>query len=217
MRVVVAGAGNVGTHVALDLAKGTHDITLVDINPTVIKRLAATDGVRAVAGDACEVAFLNSLDLQSADVVVAATGDDEDNLVISLLAKQEYGVPKVVARVNHPENEWMFNQSWGVDRSVSTPHILTGMIEEAVSVGSLVRLLSFKDAQLVEVTLSDKSPLVGQTLAEITLPRDASIVAVIRDSHVVVPSGSTRLEANDEILALVTNDSEEPFRDSFEI
>ena len=91
-------------------------------------------------------------------MVVAATGDDEDNLVISLLAKQEFAVPRVVARVNHPDNQWLFNETWGVDVSVSTPHLLTALVEEAVSVGSLVRLLQFEDARLVEVTLADDSP-----------------------------------------------------------
>ena len=98
------------------------------------------------------------------DVVVAATGDDEDNLVVSLLAKQEFAVPRVVARVNHPKNQWLFNETWGVDVSVSTPHLLTALVEEAVSVGSLVRLLQFEggQARLVEVTLADDSPVADQ-------------------------------------------------------
>ena len=96
-------------------------------------------------------------------MVVAATGDDEDNLVVSLLAKQEFAVPRVVARVNHPKNQWLFNESWGVDVSVSTPQLLTALVEEAVSVGSLVRLLRFEggNAHLVEVTLADDSPAAG--------------------------------------------------------
>ena len=95
--------------------------------------------------------------VDKADVVAAVTGDDEDNLVISLLAKQEFGVPRVVARVNNPKNEWMFNEMWGVDVAVSTPHLLTALVEEAVSVGTLVRLLSFEGgkARLAEVTLAD--------------------------------------------------------------
>ena len=95
------------------------------------------------------------------DVVVAATGDDEDNLVISLLAKQEFAVPRVIARVNHPKNEWLFNENWGVDLSVSTPHLITALVEEAVTVGRLVRILQFEggQARLVEVTLADDSPV----------------------------------------------------------
>jgi trk system potassium uptake protein TrkA len=147
-------------------------------------------------------------------VVVAATGDDEDNLVVSLLAKQEFAVPRVVARVNHPKNRWLFNETWGVDVSVSTPHLLTALVEEAVSVGSLVRLLQFAqgEARLVEVTLADESPARGRPLAELDVPRDATIVAVIRDNRVVVPRGDTVLYPHDEVIALVTEDSEEPVR-----
>ena len=145
-------------------------------------------------------------------MVVAATGDDEDNLVISLLAKQEFAVPRVVARVNHPKNQWLFNETWGVDVSVSTPHLLTALVEEAVSVGSLVRLLQFEDARLVEVTLADDSPAVGKAIAELGVPRDATIVAVIRERHVIVPRGETVMQAGDEVLVLVTPESEEAIR-----
>jgi trk system potassium uptake protein TrkA len=155
--------------------------------------------------------------MADADVVVSATGDDEDNLVIALLAKQEFAVPRVVARVNHPKNRWLFNESWGVDVSVSTPHLLTALVEEAVSVGSLVRLLQLEGgkgggARLVEVTLADDSPVDGQSIADLDVPRDASIVAVVRDSHVIVPRGDTVLDAGDEVLALVTADSEDVVR-----
>ena len=155
---------------------------------------------------------LHAAGLADADVVVAATGDDEDNLVVSLLAKQEFAVPRVVARVNHPANQWLFNEAWGVDVSVSTPHLLTALVEEAVSVGSLVRLLQFEDARLVEVTLADTSPAVGQTIAEMGVPRDATIVAVIRERHVIVPRGETGLAAGDEVLVLVTPESEDDVR-----
>jgi trk system potassium uptake protein TrkA len=152
--------------------------------------------------------------MANSDVVVAATGDDEDNLVVSLLAKQEFAVPRVVARVNHPKNEWLFNESWGVDVSVSTPHLLTALVEEAVSVGALVRLLQFAQGQarLVEVTLADDAPVKGQPLSKIGMPRDATIVAIVRNQRVVVPRGDTVLQANDEVLALVTDQSEHPVK-----
>jgi trk system potassium uptake protein TrkA len=142
--------------------------------------------------------------------MVAATGDDEDNLVISLLAKQEFAVPRVVARINHPKNQWLFNESWGVDVSVSTPHLLTALVEEAVSVGSLVRLLQLQggEARLVEVTLASDSPADGQAIVDLGIPRDATVVAVIRQDHVIVPRGDTILYAGDEVLALVTPESE---------
>jgi trk system potassium uptake protein TrkA len=144
-------------------------------------------------------------------VVAAVTGDDEDNLVISLLAKQEFAVPRVVARVNNPKNEWMFNEMWGVDVAVSTPHLLTALVEEAVSVGSLVRLLSFEGgrARLSEATLAPDSPANGKDLAELGLPRDSSVVAIIREDHVIVPRGDTVLRGGDEVLVLTTPDAED--------
>jgi trk system potassium uptake protein TrkA len=164
--------------------------------------------------DACEVTSLAKAGVDKADVVAAVTGDDEDNLVISLLAKQEFGVPRVVARVNNPKNEWMFNEMWGVDVSVSTPHLITGLVQEAVTVGSFVRLLSFEGgkARLAEVTLAADSPAVDREIADLRLPRDATVVAVIRAEHVVVPRGDTVVRAGDEVLVLVTNDAEESVR-----
>ena len=142
---------------------------------------------------------------------MAATGGDEDNLVISLLGKQEFAIPRVVARVNHPKNQWLFNETWGVDVSVSTPHLLSALVEEAVSVGSMVRLLQFEggQARLAEVTLAADSPAAGVSVADLGVPRDASVVAVLRDSHVVVPRGDTVLNAGDEVMVLVTPDSED--------
>jgi len=145
---------------------------------------------------------------------VAATGDDEDNLVISLLAKQEFAVPRVIARVNHPRNQWMFNENWGVDLSVSTPHLITALVEEAVTVGRLVRILELEGGrvELVEVTLADDSPVIAQALSDLEIPRDATVVAVIRNEHVVMPRGNTVFEAGDEVLALVTPESEDDLR-----
>ena len=139
MRVAIAGAGNVGTYIAQDLRKHGHEVLLLEQNLDLVNRLRDTLDVTWFAGDACEVSNLHAAGLEGVDVMVAATGDDEDNLVVSLLAKQEFAVPRVVARVNHPKNHWLFNESWGVDVAVSTPHLLTSLVEEAVSVGSLVR------------------------------------------------------------------------------
>ena len=207
MKVVIVGAGKGGTFIADDLAAGGHDVTVIEVDYQLVNRLAPEKpAVRFVAADACEVTNLQRAGLAEADVVVAASGDDKDNLVVSLLAKQEFAVPRVVARVNHPKNHWLFNESWGVDVAVSTPHLLTGVVEEAVTVGSLVRLLQLEqgEANLVEVTLADDSPAAGQSIADLDLPRDASFVAVIRAGHVVVPRGDTVLNAGDEVLALVT-------------
>jgi len=214
VKVVIAGAGNVGTFIATDLAQSGHDVTLMDKDHGLVQRLVKELEVPVLDADACEVTNLQKAGVAEADVVVAATGDDEDNLVVSLLAKMEFAVPRVVARVNHPKNHWLFNESWGVDVAVSTPHLLTGVVEEAVTVGSLVRLLQLEqgEANLVEVTLAPDSPAADRSISDLGLPRDASVVAIIRDRHVVVPRGDVVLRAGDEVLALVTATSQDAVR-----
>jgi len=211
VKVAIAGAGNVGTAIASDLQASGHEVLLFERDPELVARLREDLDITWVVADACEVSSLDAAGLATVDVVVAATGDDEDNLVISLLAKQEFAVPRVVARVNHPKNQWLFNESWGVDVSVSTPQLLTALVEEAVSVGSLVRLLRFQggNAHLVEVTLADDSPAAGSALVDLGVPREATVVAVVRDDRLIVPRGDTRLAVGDEVLVLVTAEAEE--------
>ena len=213
MRVAIAGAGNVGSFIANDLVAAGHEVLLIEQLPEVKERAEVDPAVEWHIADACEVSSLRDAGLERCDVVVAATGDDEDNLVVSLLAKQEFAVPRVIARVNHPQNEWMFNENWGVDLSVSTPHLITALVEEAVTVGRLVRILQLGgNARLVEVTLADEAPVVDKEIRQLDIPRDATIVAVVREDHVVMPRGDTVFEAGDEVLALVTPDSEDEIR-----
>jgi trk system potassium uptake protein TrkA len=217
MRVTVTGAGAVGRHLSADLAERGHQVTLIDQDVDVcIKVRAMLPNVNVVQGDACEPWVLEEAELASAEVVVAATGDDEDNLVTSLLAKQEFAVPRVLARVNHPKNEWLFNEQWGVDAAVSPPHILTAMVEEAVTVGDLVRLIRLEGGRvsIVEMTLPDGSPSVGRAIYELRLPADAAVVAILRDGHVVIPQPETVLSAGDEVLALANPQSERGLRDA---
>jgi trk system potassium uptake protein len=215
MRVIIAGAGAVGRHLGADLAGRGHDVVVVDQNPGTIEkaRVAAPD-VSFVLGDACEPWVLEKVETNTADVVVAATGDDEDNLVVSLLAKQEFAVPRVLARVNHPRNEWLFNDQWGVDEAVSPPHILTALVEEAVSVGDLVRLLRLEGGRvaLVEVRLPQESPNVGHPLYELRLPPDSAVVAILREGHVVIPQPESVMAPGDEILAIASPEAEEELR-----
>jgi trk system potassium uptake protein TrkA len=130
---------------------------------------------------------------------------------VSLLAKTEFGVPRVVARVNHPKNEWLFNESWGVDVSVSSPRLLAAVVEEAVSVGDLVRLLTFRQGQanLVELTLAPDADLVGKMVGTITWPTDSALVAILREGRVITPSPDAALEAGDELLIVATSDVED--------
>ena len=218
MRVLIAGGGNVGTYIAAELHKAGHEVLIVEVDPDRVARALAGPRARGRRPGCTSTAARSPRSPRPsrgrADVVVAVTGDDEDNLVISLLAKQEFGVPRVVARVNNPSNEWMFNESWGVDVSVSTPHLLTALVEEAVSVGSLVRLLSFENgrARLSEVTLAENSPAEGKEIQQLGLPRDSTVVAVLREDHLVVPRGDTVLGAGDEVLVLATADAEDEVR-----
>jgi trk system potassium uptake protein TrkA len=217
MRIVIAGGGNVGTYIADELHQGGHDVLIVEVDPNRVEQAriqGEPPGVSWLQADGCEVSEFVQADPGKADVVVAVTGDDEDNLVISLLAKQEFGVPRVVARVNNPANEWLFNENWGVDVSVSTPHLLTALVEEALSVGSLVRLLSFEHGRvrLSEVTLAANSPADSKEIVDLGLPRDSTVVAILREDRVVVPRGDTVLYVGDEVIVLVTDESEDAVR-----
>jgi trk system potassium uptake protein TrkA len=217
MRVVVTGGGAIGRHLAYDLAEREHDVTLIEQDrATVDELLVEIPTVKVLLGDACEPWVLEGAELSAADVVVAATGDDEDNLVTSLLAKQEFAVPRVLARVNHPENEWLFTPMWGVDQAVSPPHILTAMVEEAVTTGDLVQLLRLEGGKIsiVEMKLEADSPAAGRPIYELRLPAGAAIVAVVRDGHVVVPQPETVLTADDEILAITEPAQESTLRDA---
>ncbi len=217
MRVVIAGGGSVGRFIGEQLHGAGHDVLIMDNDKNVIGQAARSGepvGVAWFDGDACELTNLAAAGVERADVVAAVTGDDEDNLVVSLLAKQEFGVPRVVARVNNPKNEWMFNDLWGVDVSVSTPHLITALVEEAVSVGTFVRILSFEGgkARLAEVRLAEGSPADGKQIVDLGVPRDATVVAVLRAERLIVPRGDTVLRVGDEVLVLVTEESEADVR-----
>ena len=218
MKVVITGAGNVGRHLATDLSDRGHEVTLIEQETATATRARqeVPNEVLVVLGDACEPYVLEEAKLGEADVIVAATGDDEDNLVTSLLAKQEFAVPRVLARVNHAANEWMFTEQWGIDAAVSPPHILTALVEEAVSVGDLVRLLKLERGRvtLVELVLSEDSSVAGRPMYELRLPVDSAIVAVIRDGHVVIPQPETVLVPGDELMAIATSEVEDDLRNA---
>jgi trk system potassium uptake protein len=209
MRVAIAGAGNVGRSIALELLGNGHEVLLVEREPRAMK-VDTVPSAEWLLADACELETLVQAGIQTCNVVVAATGDDKVNLVVSLLAKTEFGVDRVVARVNHPKNEWLFNESWGVDVSVSSPRLLAAVVEEAVSVGDLVRLLTFKKggANLVELTLADDAPLVGKLIGTVPWPNDSALVAVLREGRVVLPTPDVALEAGDELLLVATSEVE---------
>ena len=209
MRVAIAGAGAVGRSIATELIINGHRILLIDKDPRAINPEAVPNAEWLLA-DSCELSSLEEAKLENCDVVIAATGDDKANLVTSLLAKTEFGVPRTVARVNHPNNEWLFTEAWGVDVNVSTPRIMSALVEEAVTVGDLVRLFTFRqgNANLVEMTLPSDSPYVGKPAGLIPWPEDTSLVTILRDGQVYTPSAEQPIEAGDELLFVATTASE---------
>ena len=210
MRVAIAGAGAVGRSVAHELIENGHSVLLIDKESRSIRPDLVPDAQWLLA-DACEMSALSEAQLETCDVVIAATGDDKANLVTALLAKTEFSVPRTVGRVNHPSNEWLFSESWGIDVSVSTPRLMAALVEEAVTVGDLVRLFTFRqsDSNLVELTMPEDSPLAGHTVADVTWPDDVVLVAILRGKSIHTPDPSRTLEAGDELLFVSAEASEE--------
>ena len=216
MKIAIAGAGNVGRSIARELIENGHHVLLIDRDPKALK-LESVPNAEWLMADVCEISALDNAKLDTCQVLIAATGDDKVNLVASLLAKTEYGVPRVVARVNHPKNEWMFDSSWGVDVSVSTPRIISAIVEEAVSVGDVVRLFSLQkgEASLVEITLPEDAKCLGRTVEEVKLPDNATLAAIVRDGQVITPHPHDVFSAGDELLFIATAAAEELLKNCF--
>lgn len=213
MKVVIVGAGSVGSSIARELLSHKHEILLIDLKPEVIGR-SGLRGAHWLVGDACELSTLQGAKVEEADVVVSATGDDKVNLVVSLLAKTEFGVGRTVGRVNNPKNDWMFNDSWGVDVAVNTPQLMTALVEEAVEIGDLVRLLTLQTgvASLVEFTVPHDSHVIGSTVGDIEWPDDSTLVAILRDHAPITPSRDDVIDGGDELFFVTTIAAEDELR-----
>jgi trk system potassium uptake protein TrkA len=212
VRVVIAGGGSVGTAIALDLVDRHHDVTLLEQVTATAERLKSTlHGVNVMAADACEYASLAAADLRNVDVVIAATGDDEDNLVTSWLSKQEFAVPRVIARVNNSRNAWLFNENWGVDVSVSTPALITSLVDEAVEVGAIINLMDLAQGKmtLIEITLASDAPAVARklTLDELQLPDSVRVVVIVRSDQPLSPSPTMRFLEHDHVILIARGDA----------
>lgn len=217
MRVAIAGAGNVGRSIATELVANGHQVLLIDSD---VRMQTAHDvpGANWYIGDACELQNLEVAGLEAYDVSIAATGDDKVNLVHSLLAKTEFGVPRTVGRVNNPHNEWMFDAMWGVDVAVSTPRIMSALVEEAVSTGELVSLLTFDatDTDLSEIRITSDSPQLQRQIGDLQLPADVVLVAVIRKGAPAAPHHDMVLTTGDQLLFLVGHQSGSALAEMFE-
>ncbi|GAA3321561.1 MULTISPECIES: potassium channel family protein [Paeniglutamicibacter] len=213
MKVMIAGAGSVGSSIAKELISHGHEVLLIDEKPEVVSR-AGVQGARWLFGDACELSVLKEAKLEEVDVVVSATGDDKVNLVVSLLAKSEFGVGRTVGRVNNPKNDWMFDDAWGVDVAVSTPRLMTALVEEAVEIGDLVRLMTLQSGvvSMVEFTVPHDSALIGRTLGSVAWPNEATVVAILRDDIPLAPSQDDVIEGGDELFFVTTIVAEDELR-----
>ncbi|GAA2005991.1 TrkA family potassium uptake protein [Brevibacterium samyangense] len=201
MKVVIAGAGSVGRSVARELLGKGHEVLLIEQKKDAIRH-DRVPGASWLLSDAVELEGLEGAGLETADVVVAATGDDKVNLVLSLLAKTEFGVPRTVSRVNNPKNEWLFDSNWGVDVAVSTPRLMTALVEEAVEVGGLVNLMSLEKGQatLMEFTVHEGATVLGSRIGALTWPPDTVLVAIVRHGKAIAPTPDDTIEAGDELF-----------------
>ncbi|MFF1278428.1 potassium channel family protein [Streptomyces marokkonensis] len=218
MKVLIAGAGRLGAQIAQVLAAARNDVTLVDIDDGRVTELEGRLSVRLLAGDACEPAVLERAGVLTADLVIVTTGSDEDNLVISLLAKRRFAVPRVAARVNDAENAWLFDRNWGVDTAVPAATPLISLIEEATGATDTVALLRLSKAgvDVIETAISARSRAVGRTLAEIALPEGTVIATVVRDGRPTVPAPGMRLRPGDELLVVSHAATEQEIHAAFQ-
>ena len=218
MNVVIAGVGRLGAQVAKVLAAAGNDITVIDQDEDRLAEVAAHLDARALPGDACEPSILEEAGALVANLLVAATGDDEDNLVISLLAKRQFAVPRVVARVNDTDNAWLFDHRWGVDVAVPSAIPLVSLIEEATGATDTVALLRLARAgvNVIETAIADKSRAVGRALADVELPPGTIVAAVIRRGRPSVPDSTLRLEPGDELLVVSSEATEQEVHAAFQ-
>ncbi|MEU2429388.1 TrkA family potassium uptake protein [Streptomyces sp. NPDC007861] len=218
MKALIAGAGRLGTQIAQVLAAARNDVTLVDVDEDRIAELEEHLPVRLVAGDACEPAFLEHAGARTADLIIATTGNDEDNLVISLLAKRQFAVPRVAARVNDPQNAWLFDQNWGVDAAVPAAAPLISLIEEATGATDTVALLRLSKAgvDVIETAITPRSRAAGRTLAEIPLPAGTVIATVVREGQPTLPTPGMRLRPGDELLVVSHAATEQEIHAAFQ-
>ncbi|HZC51002.1 MAG TPA: NAD-binding protein [Mycobacterium sp.] len=218
MNVVIAGAGRLGSTVAHVLAVAHNTITVIDPDEERLDALATQLRARTLPGDACEPSALEEAGTLNADLLVAATGEDEDNLVISLLAKTQFHVPRVAARINDPDNAWLFDSEWGVDVAVPSATPLVSLIEEATGARDTVALLRLARAgvNLIETTIGENSRAAGRSLTEIALPPGSVVAAVLRAGTPAVPGSDVRLEPGDEVLIVSEGATEQDVHGLFQ-
>ncbi|WP_327312692.1 potassium channel family protein [Streptomyces sp. NBC_01235] len=218
MNVIIAGAGRLGTQIAQVLAAAHNEVTLIDVDDDRVAELEGRVPVRLVAGDACEPTLLEHAGALTADLVIATTGDDEDNLVISLLAKRQFSVPRVAARFNDADNAWLFDGRWGVDVAVPAATPLISLIEEATGATDTVALLRLSKAgvDVIETAITPQSKAAGRALGDVALPEGTVVATIVRDGQPTVPDPAVRLRPGDEILLVSHNATEQEIHAAFQ-
>jgi trk system potassium uptake protein len=216
MYVIVAGGGRIGYYLTKGLLSAGHEVVLIEKDKSRAAVLFDYLGETVVRGDACEVRTMKQYGMERADVVAATTGDDEDNLVICQMAKQRFGVPRTIARVNNPENEEIF-QRLGIDQTVSSTKIIFNLIEQQIETDQLVPIAALKrgNIEIVEIDLGSDSPVLGKEIGEIRLPANTLIISIVRDDHALIPHVNTELERSDSVIALVESEHESALRSVF--
>ncbi|MEW5759093.1 MAG: NAD-binding protein [Candidatus Omnitrophota bacterium] len=210
MYVIVVGAGHVGYFLTKKLAKDKHIVALIEKDKTICEKIAQEFDILVIHGDASDIKILENAGISRADVIAVVTGNDEDNLIISQLAKERFKVARTVARVNDSKNEHLFVEL-GVDVPVDATTILAKIIEEEVSFSDFVNLLSFKRGRvaLVRVDLTEESPVINKKVKEINLPSDSVLVSIIRKDEVLIPTGNTILKTGDDVVAITLVENEQ--------
>ncbi|MEW6553536.1 MAG: NAD-binding protein [Actinomycetota bacterium] len=206
MKALIVGGGMVGSFLA-DVLSQKNQVTLVEKEPDKVASLAERHkSARIVNEDGCEPWVLEFAGVSDADIVLAVTGDDEDNLVVSYLAKFEYEVPRIIARVNNPRNRWLYNKEFGVDVEVSAPDIIATIVEEETSLGEMITVMKLQsgDIALVEITVPADSRAVNHALSELALPPETLIVTVVREDAMRIPTADMVLQKGDKVLAITS-------------
>ncbi|MCL4460060.1 MAG: NAD-binding protein [Chloroflexi bacterium] len=211
MFVVIIGGGLVGRHLAAMLLGDKQKVVIIEKNPAVAATVAKEVGVKVVEGDGDDPKVLAEAGTRGADVFIAVTGEDEDNLVAATLAKFEFLVPRVMARVNNPKNEWMFGKDMGVDIAINQVTLIAHLLEEEMTLGDLVTLLKLRegDVALVEKPITEGSKAIKRQVSQLGLPEDIVCVAVLRAGRVLFPKADLTLERDDRLLLLTTVEREQ--------
>ncbi len=206
MFVIIVGGGKTGSQLASQLISGGHQVKLIEDRPMILERLREElPNEVIVPGDGSSPRVLENAGIEHAQVLAAVTGEDEDNLVITTLGRFEFGVPRVIARVNNPKNTWLFTPEMGVDVALSQSDILAKLIAEEMSLGDMMTLLKLRKGEysIVEEKVDPRAVVVGKALRDIELPPQCVFAAVIRKGQLIVPNGNTELAPVDEVIALV--------------